>query len=381
MSHHDPPAVPSPTVAAAEVYRAAGEHRRSLLYVACGGVAAVVLVASAPQPVPQPVDLARLVPLGLLMIVLPLAAWLYLTTWRLCVDEAGLWRRRLGSWSCWDWETIASGKVRYLRKHGLLWNSSHPWWDKAIGIGLLGREAKPVLELLKRVLPEEPIVESSEPLADEIALRTWFPFRWIRIRQDGIEIDRAGGSDRYRWEQIERLRLIGYPHGDSYIYSVELVLPGRDAVRGDLAGLCIDGQRCWRFHVRNAPWTRQLAALVPPVKWQRFEMSGDMRSVEEGRYRSEFWKKRARILFVFPALGVALLPLVAWKFVPGMWALWNIPFPFLWKVLALLAGFLTMVMPTIILCIVSWHVRDQFLEHQRDAERQLRELIDAGGTE
>lgn len=362
----------------ARTYRVAGEYRRSLIYVAIGGIVILALLALVPRPNPQPIELGRLVVVGLVYVTLPLAAWLYLTTWRLRIDESGLWRRRLGRWTCWTWETIASGKVRFGSKSGILWNRSGPWWDSAIGVGLLGREGAFVLGVLERLLAEGATNESdcSEPIPTEVAIRTWFPFQWIRVRPDGIELQRSGKTAFYPWEQVERLRFVRYPQGECYVHLIELDLSGGLAIHRSVAGVRIDQRGVLRVHSRSAAWVRQLASIVPNDKWQCLDMTGDVRSIEEASYRTEFWRKKQGPLRLFPWIGIALSAFAGMKFIPGMWALWNVQqFPILWKFVALAIGVWMIAVPSILFFLLPRYFRTRMEEYAQTSEKELELLL------
>lgn len=99
-----------------------------------------------------------------------------------------------------------------------------------------------------------------------------------------------------------------------------------------------------------------------------------MKSTEEGEFRVKFWQRRRRPLKWFQWAGLAAVPLMIWKFAPGVWALWNMPFmPLHGKIIAMLCVVWLFHYP-LLFYVIARDIDAQMLAKERQAAEKLREM-------
>jgi hypothetical protein len=371
------------TSAAAELplreFRPAAEYCRCLLYLPMGGCAIVRLFLFLPRPANAP-------PLGLaatgaaaIFVVLPLLVRLYLATWQLRVDHHGVWRRRLGRWTCWTWEFLVDQRVRFDRRHSFLWSGNRPWHDRLLGFAVLAPpDAAFVLEVIERVrkacTAEIPPPELAE--VKHVAIRTT---QWIRLDIDrfGLAIKSGPCAGEYPWDSVSEFRVERWEQQQAVVHRFRIRLAAGATVRSDLLFTWLDGVQDWTPHKKDRAWFVALRSLVPASKWKCLQTWDTPQSREEAEFRLVHYAEHQRLA---RWLGRIFLPLLAgmgaWVFVPRVVAAANDPFlPLGWKIVTLVCMTLTMIQPT----FITWAlVRHIIGIHQKKLAETRTQLTEAG---
>ncbi len=175
------------------VYRLDGQYRRSCwLLVACSVV--MFFVArwmDAINPAPNRPDGCWLI---LALAMLPGA----ILTCRLRMNDQGLVQEFLCRETAWNWEDIASGRIR---KHGFwtLIDPARKWWGRRLRLEYLpdadGREVLAAINLVYQ-LPPPP------ETPDQLNLRVGFR-KQVRLSSRGLEIHSAQQLRQVAWEQVD----------------------------------------------------------------------------------------------------------------------------------------------------------------------------------
>jgi hypothetical protein len=345
-------------------------YRRCLLYLAIGGWLCLLLAALVPR---GPVDPVGALLSVLIAGVLPGIAWLIATTYLVRIDEQGIARRRLGFWTLWPWEDFQQGRVRLHEKDGWLINTGRPLWDRWwLSLSFFEpNEMKFIEELVRRQCPATPVSEPAQLDVSEVELIQLF-FRHLVITHDGCLFKRSGKL--ILWSEVSSVRIERRRVKSQDCYELIIVAQGQK-FRGPVNWFRQAGRWLSPRQDEDELWLVQLQQLVPPEKFTYVRSHGELRSVEEGKYRLKNLADLTRAMGWFEVIGWGGMVASFIFFGPKMLDWWNTPFlPLGWRIAGVVLILLTSLMPPLILIAVSRHVRRISLGQQAIIEQEIAAL-------
>jgi hypothetical protein len=143
--------------------------------------------------------------------------------WRLRLDSSGIARRRFIGWGLWPWEAFQQGKV--LDAEGTSSTYIHPekpFWARKLTLDLLEDSDRARVEASVEAVRVQPALE----LPDDIALRYGFR-KEILIAPGGLLLRNGGDETRYRWNEVQAIRIRRADHRRRDFESLEIELPDR----------------------------------------------------------------------------------------------------------------------------------------------------------
>ena len=154
---------------------------------------------------------------------LPAIAAIAALRWRLRVDSSGIARRRFIGWDLWPWEHFKQGKVLDVEGTSTTYIlKEKPFWARKLTLELLDDEDQSRLEAIVEGLRMRPPLE----LPGEMAVR--FGFRKeVMLTPGGLLLRDRGEETRYRWQQVQSIRISRLDHSRHNFESIEIVLPDR----------------------------------------------------------------------------------------------------------------------------------------------------------
>ncbi len=196
------------------------ELRRSAVYVLIGTMLIPVIRWALRDFFP----LAQGEPWRMLTLCsLPAIAAIAALRWRLRVDSSGIARRRFIGWDLWPWEHFKQGKVLDVEGTSTTYIlKEKPFWARKLTLELLDDEDQSRLEAIVEGLRMRPPLE----LPGEMAVR--FGFRKeVMLTPGGLLLRDRGEETRYRWQQVQSIRISRLDHSRRDFESIEIVLPDR----------------------------------------------------------------------------------------------------------------------------------------------------------
>lgn len=358
-------------------FRVAARYFRCCGYVLAGGVLCILLVCLGPARVGpnQPAVLDHVSALFAMLIAAPAIALVYLSNWRLRIDEQGVARQRFGLWTCWSWEAMERGDVA-LQVNGTLVHSHRPWWDRWLVLDLLnGHDAEFVRGVVVGMCrPYQIPTAKSASSSSAVTLKLYFLTR-LTITAAGVEVSRLINRQVTPWDRIDYLRCVLEKASGQPLYVITLHVGGEQTIRGGLSG--VGGSSWYSSRDLVVPtWQALIAQLAPAGKWQCFRLSGELTSIAEGEYRLQHWNKWLTFARWFlPLGGISCALLSLWIMWPKLLALWNDPFlPRLWKCIGAACIVLIMVQPTVTLWAVICWQRSQIVSLIATTRQRLAEM-------
>lgn len=365
----------------ARVFRAGALYRRCCLYLAAGGALVVALLPVLPRPGNAPLPFENLVGAILVGVVAPLMAWAYLTIWRLRIDERGFSRRRLGIWTCWPWDLLASDQVTFDKHHGILWTNVRPWWDRMLGIAVVEPADLPYIYDVIDGLARPVAVQANEEAislsrAQSVTIRSLLGHQ-LKVTAVGVEVGSGKRTTSYLWNEITEFCLTREPVKHAVATRIELACKSGKRVKHDVTFLRIDDQRVGKPHVERPAWLASLKHLVPALQWRCYRTWGGLESFDEGVFRLRHFSKRHTIFawMKWLAAPVALV-FASLIFVPKLIDMWNDPFlvgP--WKPIALVCAGLTMVIQPLLLWLIAHTGQQGFQKRIVETKAELETLV------
>jgi hypothetical protein len=202
--------------------------------------------------------------------------------WRLKVDGSGISRRRLLRWDLWPWDAFQQGRVREAEDESDCYIlHEKPFWARKLTLGLFDDGDR---EEVAGKIRGTWVRQARPPLPPELRLR--YGLRRVAILAAGSLVVRNGGvAQRFRWNEVQSLRIRRREHDRRDFHSLELALPGQTIT------LRISHQhghaiRSWSGADGSpTPTAQELAGLlercVPPNRIQVTALSGPARTIAE----------------------------------------------------------------------------------------------------
>jgi len=372
VSNHDCHLAPPPPIS--REFRIGGQFRRCSLYVVagmafCGGLVLLLPRPNAGRPLGEQLAVITV------LAVLALAFWAYLQTWRLRIDDVGVWRRRLGFWTCWPWEAFDSGRV-IEQEDGKIIRRDQPLWDRWLLVEYLpDADRKFVRLLLRKVLQNATALEqeSAEPPAESV--RVGLMFRGaLEITRERVRFTGCRRQREFAWADIEHLRIVRKVQSGEPTFSVELKLRNERAIRGAVNRL--DGKRLTRQTKQQPTWLKALGRIVPPPQWQCYRLCGELSSRAEGEFRIAHHRELiAFARWLGPGGALILGTFSLWPFIRGIGPMIQAPFmPLGWKIVAIGCGLLTAGMPSFLVWIQWRYISRQSRQAIVEIEAEMVQL-------
>jgi hypothetical protein len=182
------------------------EVRRSAIYVLIGLVLIPLIRWWLREVLPMR-GTADLV-VGAMIIGLIALFTVGVLSWRLRVDESGLWRRRLLGWDLWPWEAFEQGRVLEGDDPSTSYVCREkPWWARKLSLGLLEPDDREkIVGMIQRVWVRPP----APSLPAELHIRFVFSFGFRKeafIAPEGLLLRDRGEETRYAWREVRVLRI------------------------------------------------------------------------------------------------------------------------------------------------------------------------------
>lgn len=333
-------------------FRIDPQYRRSCLYLVIGGWLVIGTIFFVGVGMGNPID-ARIWP-GLIDFGLaPIALWLYVTSYRLRIDEWGLSRRRFWWWTLWPWKSFAAGEILVDR---LLYKfQARPFWDRhVVAIYLPEGDQKFLQNVVERTVPDQCLIEGrrlklSVEKVSEVTLRLVL-FRKLRVSDQGCEL--VGRGTSWRWESISAFRIEARKTGEGKdVYHLIVTKNDGSGIRGYINQVSLPGTSVVPHMTGHDEWIPYVQSLVPLRCWKYLRMRGELQSLEEGEFRLAQWKNPIRFMRWIEIAGWVCLPFTVFFFGQRILAWWNIPFLALgWKLLFTIISLLMMVMLPLLIC-------------------------------
>ena len=196
------------------------ELRRSAVYVLIGMILIPVIRWSLRDFFPS----AEGEPWRVLILCsLPAIVAIAALRWRLRVDSSGIARRRFIGWDLWSWDDFERGKVLDAEGTSTTYVlKEKPLWARKLTLELLEVSDQSRLEAIVEGLRMRPPLE----LPGEMALR--YSFRKDAVLAPGGLLLRDRGEEtRYRWQEVQSIRICRLDRRRRDFESLEIVLPDR----------------------------------------------------------------------------------------------------------------------------------------------------------
>jgi hypothetical protein len=284
------------------------ELRRSAIYVPIGLVPIAALRWGMPQWFPPATSSPWFAVVAMTILAVgPLAVF----QWRLRVDSSGIARRRLFRWDLWPWEAFEQGKVLDAEGEPTTYIlREKPFWARKLGLSLLeDTDQARVAAIIDRLRVRRPL-----ELPSELALRYGFR-KEVVITPGGLLVRDRGQEIRYRWRDVQTLRICRRDRGRRDFRSLEIVLPDR-VVKLLLQQNQGNASRSWsKTGGLATPDAETLAAVlersISPERVRIISLTDPPRTIEEWKDRREMLAKRSRSLTslrrIFCAAGILML--------------------------------------------------------------------------
>jgi hypothetical protein len=354
-------------------FRARSEFVRCCIYLMVGGWISIGLAYALRQQPWVPSGVA----IGISILCLtPLLLFLYVSTYRIVLDERGIARRRLFWWTLWPWEDLAAGHIRRSDTGYTLIHRQRPWWDRWLVPDLLPSDE---IRFLSEVVAETS--PSQAPLTKpvhEMRLK-WHVFpQPLLINQAGCQL---ASQEWLLWENIAEFRLQdslneGRTHRRLCITMADGTCHSKLLREIAWNETTIDPVYNW-----DLTWIAVLQSVVPVRCWKHFRLEGELQSVEEGEYRLQLNTQRIQASRVPEIAAWLWLLLYGIKIAPGLPRVWNDPFlgPG-WKILlTALAVFMLGSMPAVVQ-VIAWQTRKRLRGTRREIEQQIATFRETAST-
>lgn len=358
-------------------FRIDPQYRRSCLYLVIGGWIVIGTMFFVGAAMGNPID-TRIWP-GLIVFGLaPITLWLYVTTYRLRLDEWGISRRRFWWWTLWPWESFAEGEVLVDK---LLYKfQTRPFWDRyVVAIYLPEGDQKFLQDIVERTVPAQCLMEGrrlklSVEKVSEVTLRLVL-FRKLRVSDLGCEL--VGRGISWRWESIFAFRIEARKTGEGKdVYY--LIVTGNDGsgIRGYINQVSLPGSSVVPHMTGHDEWIPHVQSFVPLRCWKYLRMKGELQSLEEGEFRLAQWKNPIRFMRWIEIAGWVCLPFAVFFFGQGIIVWWNIPFLALgWKLLFTIISLLMMVMLPLLICGMARYQQWRFQRKIDETNQQIEAFL------
>ena len=160
---------------------------------------------------------------GLFACSLPALGAIAALRWRLRVDSSGVARRRLIWWDLWPWQAFEHGKVLDVEGTSTTYIlPEKPFWARKLTLDLLEDSDRARVEAIVEALRVRP----APLLPDELALRYGFR-KEILIAPGGLLLRDGGDETRYRWAEVQAIRIRRADHRRRDFKTLEIELPDR----------------------------------------------------------------------------------------------------------------------------------------------------------
>ena len=196
------------------------EFRRCAVYVLIGAVVLAVIRWAIRDLLPTAASepWSTLVPCSL-----PALAATAVLRWRLRVDSSGIARRRFMLWDLWPWQAFEQGKVLDAEGTSTTYIlPEKPFWARKLTLDLLEDSDRARVEASIEALRVRP----APLLPHELALRYGFR-KEILIAPGGLLFRGGGDETRYRWAEVQAIRIRRADHRRRDFKSLEIELPDR----------------------------------------------------------------------------------------------------------------------------------------------------------
>ena len=361
-------------------FRIDSQYRRSCLYLVVGGWLVIGTMLFVGVGMGNPID-TRIWPGLIILGLATIALWLYVTTYRLRLDEWGLSRRRFWCWTLWPWESFAKGEILVDK---LLYKfQARPLWDRyVVAIYLPEVDQRFLQDVVERTVPAECLMEGhrlklSVEKVSEVTLRLIL-FRKLRVSAQGCELV---SRVMWRWEEVSEFRIEARKTGEGKdVYY--LILTGKDdsEFRGYINHVSLPGVSIVPHMAGHDEWIPHVQALVPHRCWQYLRMKGELQSLEEGEFRLAQWKNPMRFIRWIEIAGWVSLPFTIFLFGQGMIAWWNIPFLALgWKLLFTIILLLMMVILPLLICGMARYQQRRFRQKVDEVNQEIAAFLKPQG--
>ncbi len=363
--------IPTRTSSAAALrrtFRACPEFVRCCIYLMVGGWITIGLAFAVRQ---QPWVLSGVaIGIGILCLT-PLLLFLYVSTYRIVLDERGIARRRFLWWTLWPWEDFAAGHIRRSDTGCTLIHRQRPLWDRWIVPDLLrSNEVQFLLELVAEASPASTAKQDQSTL--EIRLK-WHVFpQSLLLNQAGCQLS---SEEWLLWENIAEFRLQdslneGRTHRRLCITMADGTYHSKVLREVAWNETIIVPDRHW-----DLTWIAVLQSLVPARCWKHFRLEGELQSFEEGDYRLHQNASQAQATRVLDGFAVLFVALQVARFAPNVPRFWNDPFLGLgWKILIVMLTVTYISLLPGLLVALNWQKRKRLRASRMEIEQQIAAL-------
>jgi hypothetical protein len=307
-------------------FRARPEFVRCCVYLMVGGWISIGLAFAVRQ---QPWVLSG-VAIGISILCLaPLLLVLYVSTYRIVLDERGIARRRLFWWTLWPWEDLAAGHIRRSDTGYTLIHRQRPWWDRWLVPDLLPSDE---IRFLLEVVAETSLSQAAQTKPVHEMRLKWHVFpQPLLINQAGCQL---ASEEWLLWENIVEFRLQDSRNEGKTLRRLCITMRDGTCHSKLLREVAwnettIVPDRHW-----DLTWIAVLQSIVPARCWKHFRLEGELQSVEEGDYRLHQNASQAQATRVLDGFAVLFVALQVARIAPNVPRFWNDPFLGLgWKIL------------------------------------------------